>query len=113
MPQGPVEGQSSLWSGEEWYDGVTGMTIPISEWSHIAFTVDNGQLNVYINGMKKFSDVGFPNIFTTHDAVFALGVNYWDPPFKGFIDELLVYDGIAISEKAVKTYYETGEIPEV
>ena len=112
VPQGPIEGQSSLWSGEEWYDGVTGMTIPINKWSHIAFTVDNGQLNVYINGMKKFSDVGFPNIFTTHDAVFALGVNYWDPPFKGFIDELLVYDGIAISEKAIKTYYETGEIPE-
>lgn len=113
VPKGPIEGQSSVWSGEEWYDGVTGMTIPINAWSHIAFTVDNDQLNVYINGVNKFSDTGFPNIFTTHDVVFALGVNYWDPPFKGFIDELLVYDGIAISEKAIKTYYETGELPEV
>ena len=108
-----MNSQSVLWSGEAWYDGLLGMTIPIGEWTHVAFTVDNGQVNVYINGEKKFSGTGFPNVFTTQDAVFGLGVNYWDPPFKGLIDELLVYDEIAISEDAIKMYYETGEIPQV
>jgi len=111
--QGPIEGQSAVWSGEDWYDGVIGMTMPVNEWSHVAFTVDNGKLDVYINGEKKFSGTGFPNVFTTRNAVFGLGVNYWDPPFKGLIDELLIYDGIAISEETIKTYYETGKIPQV
>jgi len=108
-----MDSQSALWSGEAWYDGVLGMTIPVNEWTHIAFTVNEGQVNVYINGERKFSGVGFPDVFTTADAVFGLGVNYWDPPFKGLIDELLIYDGIALSEEVIRTYYQTGEIPQI
>nr|PZN11428.1 MAG: arabinanase [Caldicoprobacter oshimai] len=108
-----MESQSALWSGEQWYDGVLGMTIPLNEWTHIAFTVDRGQANVYVNGEKKFSGTGFPDVFTTPDAVFGLGVNYWDPPFKGLIDELLIYDNIALSEEMVKAYYQSGDIPQV
>jgi arabinan endo-1,5-alpha-L-arabinosidase len=92
VPQGPVGNQTMLWSGSAWYDAVTGMTIPAGQWSHLAFTVDAGVVKVYVNGVEKFSGVNFPNVFTTANGVFALGVNWWDTPFKGAMDELRVYN---------------------
>ncbi|MBS4219236.1 family 43 glycosylhydrolase [Bacillus sp. FJAT-49711] len=111
VPKGPVNSETMVWSGSAWYDANTRMQIPKNEWSHIAFTVDEGKINVYVNGVNRFSGVGFPNVFTSTNAVFALGVNYWDLPFKGLMDELLIYDGIVLTEEEVKTYYNTGEIP--
>ena len=71
------------------FDANTGMQIPANEWTHVAFTVDEGNIHVYVNGMNKFSGAGFPNVFTSTNAAFALGVNYWDLPYKGLMDELL------------------------
>ncbi|MCR2823071.1 family 43 glycosylhydrolase [Lederbergia panacisoli] len=111
VPKGPVRDETMVWSGSAWYDANTGMQILENEWSHIAFTVDEGKINVYVNGVNKFSGAGFPNVFTSTNAAFALGVNYWDLPFKGLMDELLVYDGIVLSEEEIRAYYETGDIP--
>ena len=74
VPQGPVGGQTMLWSGTAWYDGVTGTQIPAGQWSHLAFTVDAGAVKVYVDGVEKFSGVNFPNVFTTANGAFALGV---------------------------------------
>lgn len=93
VPQGPVGGNTMVWSGSAWYDAVTGMTISPGVWTHIAFSVDNGTVHVYVNGVEKFIGTNFPNIFTTTDASFSLGVNYWDTPFKGLMDELRIYEG--------------------
>lgn len=94
VPNGPVDGETMLWSGSgTWFDGVTGLTISTGDWTHLAFAVDKGDVRVYVNGEQKFRSSNFPNIFTTSDASFSLGVNWWDPPFKGMIDELRIYDG--------------------
>ncbi|MGM0881572.1 MAG: LamG-like jellyroll fold domain-containing protein [Bacillota bacterium] len=93
VPNGPVGGNTMVWSGSNWYDAVTGMTINKGEWSHLAFSVDNGSINVYVNGVKKFTGTNFPNLFTTTDSSFSLGVNWWDTPYKGLIDELRIYEG--------------------
>src|SRR5699024_8609497 len=69
-------------------------------------TVEEGKIDVYIDGMNEFSGTGFPNVFTTIDASFGLGVNYWDPPYKSLIDELSVYDGKALSSEEIKDIYE-------
>src|SRR5690606_40406659 len=106
-------GKTMLWSGEAWYDAVTDTKINVNEWSHIAFSVNNGNVEVYINGVNKFTGKNFPNIFTTQNAVFGLGVNYWDLPYKGLIDELLIYDNGNLTEEQIQDYYETGEIPEL
>ncbi len=75
--------QTMLWSGsKEWYEGLTEQLIPLDEWSHIAFTVTKGNLNLFINGEHIMSLTNFPHIFTTTDAVFALGINYWDLPYE-------------------------------
>jgi arabinan endo-1,5-alpha-L-arabinosidase len=93
VPNGPVGGNTMVWSGSRWYDAVTGMTINKGEWTHLAFSVDNGTIHVYVNGVEKFTGTNFPNIFTSTDASFSLGVNWWDTPYKGLMDELRIYDG--------------------
>ncbi|MBM7572983.1 LamG-like jellyroll fold domain-containing protein [Aquibacillus albus] len=103
--------QTMVWShnGDDWYDAITDMTIPVGEWSHLAFTVEDGDATFYINGEEKFSGDGFPNVFTTLDAGFGLGVNYWDTPFKGLMDEVRVYDGVALPADEVVSLYEKPE----
>jgi len=86
-------GTAIVWSGTNWYDAVSDVTLPIGEWTHLAFTVYNGEVHLYVNGELKFSGTNFPHIFSTDNAVFALGVNYWDAPFKGLMDDLRIYDG--------------------
>ncbi|QYF94207.1 family 43 glycosylhydrolase [Massilia sp. PAMC28688] len=102
LPKGHdfVNGASMLWSGTAWYDAGVGMNIPVGRWSHVAFTVNNGAINVYVDGMKKFSGTNFPNIFTNASGVFSLGVNWWDVPYKGSMDELRIY-GSALSDAEV------------
>src|SRR5690606_1042350 len=106
VPSGPVNDQTMLWSGTQWFDAPTGLQIKANEWTHVAFTVDKGKVDVYIDGVNKFTSTGFPNVFTTDDAVFALGVNYWDTPYKGFMDELLVYENMVLTEEEIQEYSE-------
>lgn len=106
-----VDQDTLVWSGEQWYDARTGLKIKEDEWTHIAFTVDDGEINVYVNGEKSFSGTDFPNVFTRTEAIFTLGVNYWDTPYQGFIDELLIYNQVALSDKDIQTYYQKGIIP--
>ncbi len=93
-----------LWSGEKWYDALTGMQIPANEWTHVAFTVDDGTVKVYINGVEKFSGKNFPNVFTDNNGVFALGINYWDVPFKGMIDEVKIYNNSLTADEVLADY---------
>lgn len=63
-----------------------------------------GEVKVYINGSEKFSGTGFPDVFTNKNAVFTLGINYWNPPFKGLIDELKVYSNTLSAEDVLAEY---------
>jgi arabinan endo-1,5-alpha-L-arabinosidase len=100
MGHAGVSGASMLWSGTNWYDAGLGMNIPVGRWSHVAFTVRNGALNIYVDGMKRFSSANFPHVFTNADGVFALGVNWWDTPYHGSMDDLRIY-GSALSDADV------------
>src|SRR5699024_1959370 len=80
------------------------------KWYHLAFTVDEGDLNVYVDGENRFTGSDFPDIFTTSDGAFALGVNYWDEPYEGLMDDLLIYEG-ALTEEEIVAYFEDGVIP--
>lgn len=106
-----VDHDTLVWSGENWYDATTGIKIKEDEWSHLAFSVNDGDIHVYVNGKRVFSGSDFPDVFTTTEAVFALGVNYWDQPYQGLIDELLIFDEQVLSEEEIKTYYQEGVIP--
>lgn len=95
VPQGPVSEQTMVWSGNQsWYDGATGLTIPAGAWTHLAFTADSGALAVYVNGERRFEGTGFPDLFSQGTAgTFTLGINWWDTPFQGMLDELRIYSG--------------------
>lgn len=97
MGHGFVNGASMLWSGTAWYDAGLGMNLPVGRWSHVAFTVRNGAVSVYVDGVKRFSGSNFPNVFTSTGGVFALGVNWWDTPYKGAMDDLRIY-GAALGD---------------
>ena len=86
-----VGGGTVVWSGSDWYYAATGLNIRTNEWSHIAFTVNEGQINVYVNGELRFSDVDFPGLFSGSTGIFSLGVNWWDPPFQGLMDEVQIF----------------------
>lgn len=94
VPRGPGDAQpTELWSGTNWYDAATGIQIPTGHWATVTFTVNNGAVVVYVDGVAKYTGTNFPDVFKSDNAVFALGVNYgWDAPFKGKIDELRIFD---------------------
>jgi arabinan endo-1,5-alpha-L-arabinosidase len=99
---GFVGGATMVWSGTLWYDAGTGMNINANEWSHIAFTVNNGELNVYINGELRFNGFGFPDLFINANGIFSLGVNWWDIPYNGLMDEVRVYEEALSAEQIVE-----------
>jgi arabinan endo-1,5-alpha-L-arabinosidase len=109
VPQGPA-GRTMIWSGENWYDAATNLTIPTEQWTHVAFTVDNGKMKVYLNGQEQFAGKDFPDLFTNKEAVFALGVNYWDKPFEGMIDDLRIYDEAISADKIAKLAEGAAEL---
>ncbi|WP_319005498.1 LamG-like jellyroll fold domain-containing protein [Metabacillus litoralis] len=115
VPQGGdwVQHNTMIWSTSNgnWVDANTNLALSTNEWAHVAFTVNNGTLNIYINGVNTYSGENFGDVFTTTDGVFALGVNFWDTPFKGLMDELLIYDNMSLSEEEILDYYQTGEVP--
>ncbi|NGZ77200.1 LamG-like jellyroll fold domain-containing protein [Saccharibacillus alkalitolerans] len=104
LPKGGVGDQTMVWGGSaSWYDGATGVKIPANKWSHLAFSVDEGTLSVYVNGERKFTGTGFPNLFSEGaKGTFTLGANWWDAAFKGQIDELRVYEGALTSVQAAE-----------
>ncbi len=108
VPSGPSDGNTELWAhnGADWYDAVPSTNIPANEWTHVALTVEAGNIVFYINGEPQFTGDEFPDIFTSIDAVFGLGVNYWDTPFKGLMDEVRIYDGVALLETDVNELYQ-------
>ncbi|MGN7760270.1 LamG-like jellyroll fold domain-containing protein [Paenibacillus sp. 22594] len=106
VPQSPSD-QTMLWSNAA-YEADTGMKIPVHQWTYVVFTVNNGTVKVYINGEEKFSGIGFPSIFTNNNGVFSLGVNYWDTPYKGLIDELKIFSNVLTLEDVGAEYSLAG-----
>lgn len=87
------DGNTMLWSGSDpFFDGITGQLIPEAAWSHLGFSVHDGLVRVYIDGVQYFSGGNLGDFFTSGEGRFAIGVNYWDLPFNGLIDELKFYD---------------------
>ncbi|NLC65206.1 MAG: LamG domain-containing protein, partial [Erysipelothrix sp.] len=106
LPVSGVNGRTMFWSGENWYDALSSKTIPSGRWSHLAVSVDNGSVRLYIDGELEFSGTDFPDIFNSPNSFAALGVNYWDTAFNGMIDEFKLYNNTTLSSDAIKSYYE-------
>jgi len=94
-----------LWSGTAWFDANTGEQIPEDTWSHLIVVVNGGDAKIYINGEEQFSGSNFPDVFSPAASTqFALGVNYWDTPYNGMMDELYIFGEAITAEDARKLY---------
>jgi arabinan endo-1,5-alpha-L-arabinosidase len=110
VPRGPGSTQPTmLWSGTAWFDGSFNSSIPVGSWSHLVMIVNHGALRLYLNGALVNSLSNFPDVFSPAQAThFALGVNYWDAPYVGLIDQLKIYDE-AIEADVVQRLYDEGQ----
>jgi arabinan endo-1,5-alpha-L-arabinosidase len=108
VPRGPGGAQNTmLWSGTAWFDGTFNTPIPVGAWSHLVMVVDGGTLRLYLNGELVNTMAGFPDVFTPAPATqFALGVNFWDLPYRGLIDQLKIYDEAIAAESVAELYGE-------
>jgi arabinan endo-1,5-alpha-L-arabinosidase len=105
VPEG-FQGDAMLWSNMNgtFYDGFTETTLPVNTWTHVAFTVDGGNVRVYINGELKHQGTNFNDVFTGKNPFYTLGVNWWDTPYQGLIDNLRIYD-VPLTEEQVQVLY--------
>jgi len=112
VPRGPGTLQHTmLWSGTAWFDGTFNSAIPANAWSHLVMVVNNGTLDVYLNGQRVNSLAGFPDVFTPAPVTqFALGVNHWDMPYQGAIDQLKIYDEPITAENVQALYAENVRV---
>jgi len=71
----------------------------------------NGELKWEANSENMYYQGLSPEILTGEGIEAHIGINYWDTIYKGFIDELYIYDS-ALSDGQVKTLFELGNPPE-
>ena len=71
----------------------------------------NGQMMWDANADNMFYQGFAPEIFAGDGLEGHVGINYWDTVFKGFVDEVVVYNA-ALTPGQVKTLYEAGNPPE-
>jgi arabinan endo-1,5-alpha-L-arabinosidase len=107
VPRGPGSQNTMLWSGTQWFDGTFNSAIPTGAWSHLVMVVNNGTLNLYLNGAMVNTMANFPDVFTPAASTqFAVGVNFWDTPYNGLVDELRIYDEAIALENVQQLFGE-------
>lgn len=105
--------KTRVWAnGPAFYDNAElGNRIPAGQWTHIVIMVDgenNNTIKLFVNGAQQLEATDFRRVMTVAGETneFALGVNYWDTPFNGAIDELKVYTGTISAEKINSLFKE-------
>lgn len=110
-------GSYLLWSfSGYWYDGILDVSFEPGTWYHVAVVVRRGDAAVYVNGKYTLSKIQIngmedptgkiADIFSRKPGgIFTLGVNWWDQPYKGAIDELRIYSR-ALTKNEIKILYE-------
>ncbi len=84
------------------------------DWHMVTIVVDGETGKLYWDGQlvgMTTSDVKMPSV-TGEDKSFYLGVNAWDVPFAGSVDELYIYER-ALSTDDVKELYTASNVAKV
>ncbi len=79
-------------------------------WHQMIVTVDGNHASLYVDGVKTIDNGEILSTVNADTETF-LGVNFWDPPFNGMIDEVYVYNGKTLTEKEAKGLYESTVTP--
>jgi hypothetical protein len=86
---------------------LTGPTVPLNTWTHMAVSFDGSTLRLYVNGAQAASMAATYVVNPT--AAFGIGaLDYsgtWGDFFTGQIDEAALY-GTALSASRIQAHYE-------
>lgn len=105
--------KTRVWAnGPSFYDTAElANRIPAGQWTHLVIMVDgenNNTIKLFVNGALQLEAADFRRVMTVAGDTneFALGVNYWDTPYNGAIDELKVFTGTISAEKINSLFKE-------
>jgi hypothetical protein len=73
-------------------NAVGSAALPLNAWSHLAATYDGETLRLYVNGTEIGSTSVSGPIPTSAGPLRIGGNSIWGEWFKGFIDDVRVYD---------------------
>ncbi|MCH5212183.1 MAG: family 43 glycosylhydrolase [Oscillospiraceae bacterium] len=94
-----------VWSNDgSWVDMESSFTAQTNTWYQITIAASGGTAKMYVDG-NLIAEGRIANVITS-DTTIYLGVNYWDTPFNGLIDDLYVYNGTTLSAAQAKMLYE-------
>ncbi|MCH5210540.1 MAG: family 43 glycosylhydrolase [Oscillospiraceae bacterium] len=102
-----MDGNTMIWSKRGSASHVSldsSGTMMTGTWHHVAVAADGNNASLYIDGVKTGSGT-VANVVTS-DTNTYLGVNFWDTPFNGLIDELYIYNGKTLTDTEVTNLYE-------
>lgn len=92
LSTGPMIWSRNVPSGDTWVDLVPSVTnsVALNAWHIITVTAKGSSASIYVDGVK-IADGKIANIIDDTTKVFV-GVNDWDTPLDGAIDNLRIYD---------------------
>ncbi len=105
-----------VWSRNEaldvwpWFSGADELCIEKKTWYHITVVVDGataGSIDgmvagtLYVDGVKVGAGDVAAKTFAADDSVMYVGINCWDVVFKGYFDDIMLYD-TALTDGQVK-----------
>ena len=118
-----LDKKTDIWP---WIEAGDGQSHGVGEWCLLTLVADGVHYSagdgmervhalLYLNGKKMWEssftgreDDGLsPNVLKGSNIEGHIGINYWDPLYKGFVDELYVFDE-ALTDEQVKKLYEMG-----
>lgn len=82
-------------------------TIPLNQWSHIAFSYDGATLKIYVNGVLKGSQAGVVTLNSGNSGISIGDSNqangYWWP-LDGKLDDIAIWNRALTAEEFQKVY---------
>lgn len=94
----------SIWSNNgNFIDDAGTLSYKQDEWQLVILTVEGNKAKLYVDGELKGNGSIAPNVLGQSGAAVYFGANAWDAYFKGYLDELKIYDS-TLDEAQVMTY---------
>lgn len=106
LSSGPMVWSRNVPGGSSWIDLVPSVkdSLTLNEWHNVTVSVSGASATVYVDKVKV-GQGGIADIINDTTRMY-LGVNYWDTPLDGAVDNLRLYNS-TLSEKQVNLIGES------
>lgn len=98
-------GNTMIWSkaNSTYVDIASTASMTADTWHHVVIAADGTTASIYIDGSLVGS--GTISDISTATTNTYLGVNYWDTPFNGLIDDMYIYNGTTLTSEQIENLY--------